>query len=47
MLLNGTLAGVATVYTTRHSVVVTLIAGVAGVLLVLLTMVFGHCDDAN
>jgi hypothetical protein len=47
MLLNGTLAGVASVYATTRSVVITLIAGVMGVLLALLAMVFGHCDDAS
>ena len=47
MLVNGALAGVASVYATTRSVVITLIAGVIGVLVALLAMVFGHCDDAN
>jgi hypothetical protein len=46
-LINGALAGIASVYATTRSVVVTLIAGVIAVLLALLTMVFGHCGDAS
>jgi uncharacterized membrane protein len=46
-LVNGTLAGVASVYATTRSVVITLIAGVIGALLALLAMVFGHCGDAS
>jgi hypothetical protein len=46
-LVNGTLAGVAGVYATTRSVVITLIAGVTAVLLALLTMIFDHCGDSS
>ena len=41
-LVNGTLAGVASVYATTHSVMITIIAGATGILLALLIMIFGH-----
>lgn len=41
-LVNGALAGVASVYATTRSVMITVIAGVTGVLLALMVMIFGR-----
>jgi hypothetical protein len=46
-LVNGSLAGVASVYATTRSVVITLIAGVTAVVLALLTTIRDHCDDSG
>lgn len=41
-LVNGALAGVASVYVTTRSEMVTVVAGVTGVLLALVTLTFGR-----